>query len=49
LIPLKLREAGRLRVMDHSLRILRQAYKILRVRQLVYNRKEVTLFLRKKR
>jgi 23S rRNA (cytidine2498-2'-O)-methyltransferase len=49
IMTLKLREAGRLRVMDHSLRILRQAYKIIRVRQLVYNRKEVTLFLRKKR
>lgn len=48
IVTLKLREAGRLRVMDHSLRILRQAYKIIRVRKLVYNRKEVTLFLRKK-
>ena len=48
LMTLKLRMWQRRRVMDHSYRILRHCYKIIRVRQLVSNRKEVTLFLRRK-
>jgi 23S rRNA (cytidine2498-2'-O)-methyltransferase len=48
IMTLKLAERNRRRVMDHSLRILRRAYKIIRVRQLVSNRREVTLFLRRK-
>lgn len=48
IMTLKLRQRNRQRVMDHSFRILRQAYKIIRVRQLVSNRHEVTLFLRRK-
>ncbi len=36
------------RVMDHAVRILRKRFKVLRVRQLVSNRQEVTLFLRRK-
>ena len=36
------------RVMNHALRILRKAYKIIALRQLLSNRKEVTLFLRRK-
>jgi 23S rRNA (cytidine2498-2'-O)-methyltransferase len=48
IMTLKLAERNRQRVMDHSYRILRKAYKIIRVRQLVNNRKEVTLFLRRK-
>jgi 23S rRNA (cytidine2498-2'-O)-methyltransferase len=48
IMTLKLAERHRQRVMDHSYRILRRAYKIIRVHQLVNNRKEVTLFLRRK-
>jgi hypothetical protein len=48
IMTLKLREQNQQRVMDHSFRILRKSYKIIRVRQLVSNRKEVTLFLRRK-
>jgi 23S rRNA (cytidine2498-2'-O)-methyltransferase len=48
IMTLKLRRKNRRRVMDHSLRLLRKAYKIIRIRQLVYNRNEVTLFLRRK-
>lgn len=48
IMTLKLRERNRRRVMDHALRILRKAYKIIRIRQLVNNKREVTLFLRKK-
>jgi 23S rRNA (cytidine2498-2'-O)-methyltransferase len=48
IMTLKLRQYSRKRVMDHSFRILRKAYKIIRVRQLVSNRSEVTLFLRRK-
>ncbi len=48
IMTLKLRQRNRQRVMDHNFRILRQAYKIIRVRQLVSNRNEVTLFLRRK-
>ena len=47
IMTLKLREHNRRRVMDHAFRILRKAYKIIHVRQLVNNRQEVTLFLRK--
>jgi hypothetical protein len=45
---IKLRQRNQQRVMDHSFRILRKAYKIIQVRQLVSNRQEVTLFLRRK-
>ena len=45
---LKLRGQHQERLMDHAFRLLRKAYKIIRVRQLVSNRKEVTLFLRRK-
>lgn len=48
IMTLKLPARNRQRIMDHSYRILRKAYKIIRVRQLVSNRKEVTLFLRRK-
>jgi len=48
LMTLKLRKRNRLQVMDHTLRILRKAYRIVRIRQLVSNRNEVTLFLRKR-
>lgn len=48
IMTLKLRERNRNRLMDHALRILRQGYKIIRIRQLVSNRNEVTLFLRRK-
>ena len=47
IMTLKLRERGQRKLMDHAFRILRRAYKIIRVRQLVSNRKEVTLFLRR--
>lgn len=48
IMTLKLRQHNRRRRMDHSFRILRKAYRIISVRQLVSNRKEVTLFLRKR-
>jgi 23S rRNA (cytidine2498-2'-O)-methyltransferase len=48
IMTVKLRERNRQRIMDHSFRILRKAYKIIQVRQLVSNRNEVTLFLRRK-
>ena len=48
IMTLKLRIYNRRSVMDHALRILRKAYKIIRIRQLISNRNEVTLFLRKK-
>lgn len=50
IMTLKLRtnDADPRPVMDHAFRVLRKAYKIIRVRQLVSNRKEVTLFLRRK-
>jgi 23S rRNA (cytidine2498-2'-O)-methyltransferase len=47
IMTLKLREGNEPRVMDHSYRILRRAYKIIRVRHLVSNRQEITLFLRR--
>ena len=47
-MTLKLRDHNRARIMEHAMRILRQTYKIIRVRQLVSNRNEVTLFLRRK-
>jgi 23S rRNA (cytidine2498-2'-O)-methyltransferase len=47
IMTLKLRNRNRQRVMDHAFRILRQRYRIIRVRQLVSNRQEVTLFLRR--
>lgn len=47
IMTLKLREHNRRKRMDHSFRILRKAYKIIQVRQLVSNRQEVTLFLRR--
>ena len=48
IMTLKLRHRNRRQVMDHTYRILRKRYKIIRVRQLVSNRSEVTLFLRRK-
>ena len=48
LMTLKLHTKNKQRVMDHTFRILRKAYKIIRVRQLVNNRSEVTLFLRRR-
>jgi len=48
IMTLKLRDHNRKRIMDHAFRILRQTYKIIRVRQLISNRNEVTLFLRRK-
>ncbi|MEZ4670678.1 MAG: SAM-dependent methyltransferase [Anaerolineae bacterium] len=48
LMTFKLRERNPQRAMDHGLRLLRKAYKIIRIRQLVHNRNEVTLFLRRK-
>lgn len=48
IMTLKLRDANRPRVMDHAFRILRKQYKIIRVRQLISNKREVTLFLRRK-
>jgi 23S rRNA (cytidine2498-2'-O)-methyltransferase len=48
LMTLKLRARDQRKLMDHAFRILRHAYKIICVRQLVSNRKEVTLFLRRK-
>ncbi len=48
IMTLKLRLRNRQRLMDHAFRILRKAYKVIRVRQLVSNGKEVTLFLRRK-
>ncbi|NJO07607.1 MAG: methyltransferase domain-containing protein, partial [Chloroflexaceae bacterium] len=47
LMTLKLRMHDPRRLMDHTLRILRKAYTIVAVRQLVSNRKEVTLYLRR--
>lgn len=47
IMTLKLREHNRRKRMDHSFRILRKAYKIIQVRQLVSNKQEVTLFLRR--
>ena len=48
IMTLKLRGRNQKRAMDHAFRILRKAFKIIRVRQLVSNRQEVTLFLRHK-
>ncbi len=48
IMTLKLRQPNMRRLMDHSFRILRRAYKIMQVRQLVSNRQEVCLFLRPK-
>ncbi len=46
IMTLKLRLRNPRRVMDHAFRLLRKRYRIVRVRQLVSNRKEVTLLLR---
>jgi 23S rRNA (cytidine2498-2'-O)-methyltransferase len=48
LMTLKLHDSQRLRVMDHAYRLLRPAYKIMQIRQLVHNKREVTLLLRRK-
>lgn len=48
LMTLKLTMRNPRRVMDHTYRLLRKAYRIVRVRHLVSNRKEVTLFLQRK-
>lgn len=47
IMTLKMRRENRLRVMDHSLRILRKAYRVEQVRQLVSNGHEVTVLLRR--
>jgi 23S rRNA (cytidine2498-2'-O)-methyltransferase len=47
IMTLKLPLRDRCRVMDHCFRILRKAYRIPRVRQLYYNRSEVTAWLKK--
>jgi 23S rRNA (cytidine2498-2'-O)-methyltransferase len=47
IMTLKLRSHNRRRVMDHSFRLLRKAYRVVQVRQLYYNRHEVTLYLRR--
>ncbi len=47
-MTLKLRKRDPRRVMDHSLRLLRKAYRVVRMRQLVSNRSEVTLLLHRK-
>ena len=48
IMTLKLRMRNQQRVIDHSLRLLRKAYRIIYVRQLVSNKKEVTLYMKKK-
>jgi 23S rRNA (cytidine2498-2'-O)-methyltransferase len=48
IMTLKLRLENPRRIMDHAYRILRKTYTIVRVRNLVSNRKEMTLYLRKK-
>ncbi len=48
IMTLKLRLRDPRRLMDHAFRILRRAYRIVYVRQMVSNRKEVTLYLRPK-
>ncbi len=48
IMTLKLRMRRTARVLDHSYRLLRKQYKIMQIRQLVSNKKEITLFLRKK-
>lgn len=48
IMSLKLRERHQVRVIDHALRLLRKTYKIIQIRQLISNKKEVTLFLRRK-
>ncbi len=48
IMTLKLHGHNRQKIMDHAMRLLRKEYKIIRVRQLVSNRREVTLFLRRK-
>ena len=48
IMTLKLRMRRTVRVLDHTYRILRKTYKIIQVRQLVSNKKEVTLFLRRR-
>jgi 23S rRNA U2552 (ribose-2'-O)-methylase RlmE/FtsJ len=47
-MTLKLRMWNINRVVDHSLRLLRKRYKIIRLRQLLSNKREITLFLRRK-
>jgi 23S rRNA (cytidine2498-2'-O)-methyltransferase len=47
-MTLKLRMWNINRVVDHSLRLLRKRYKIIRLRQLMSNKRELTLFLRRK-
>lgn len=49
LMTLKLPRGPRRTVMDHALRILRKAYRIPLVRQLCYNRSEVTAWLKSPR
>ncbi len=48
LMTLKLPQANRQTVLDHSLNILRRAYTISAARQLFHNRSEITLYLQPK-
>jgi len=48
IMTLKLGAREQRRVMDHCFRLLRQAYRVPRVRNLYYNRSEVTVWLKKK-
>ena len=45
-MTVKLPEANRAPVLDHALRILRQAYDVVGARQLFHNRSEITVVLR---
>lgn len=46
-MTVKLGALDKPRVLDHTLRILRSAYRIPRIRQLYYNRSDLTVWLRK--
>ena len=47
-MTLKLRKRNQRRRMSHTFRLLRRQYRILRARNLVANRSEVTLLMRKR-
>ena len=46
LMTLKLPGSNRTRILEHTLRILRQEYRVAGARQLFHNRSEITLYLR---
>jgi 23S rRNA (cytidine2498-2'-O)-methyltransferase len=46
IMTVKLPEANRAPLLDHALRLLRQAYEVVGARQLFHNRSEVTVALR---